>query len=67
MASLATDIAKISIIIPALNEAGRIERAIASTRPSQNTEVITIDGGSSDNTRSIAENMGVTAPDAPIR
>jgi rSAM/selenodomain-associated transferase 2 len=61
----ATGIARISIVIPALNEAGGIERAIASTRPSQNTEVIVVDGGSSDNTRSLAQNMGVKAIDSP--
>jgi rSAM/selenodomain-associated transferase 2 len=61
----ATDLARISIIIPALNEAGKIERAIASTRPSQNTEVIVVDGGSSDNTRSLAQAMGVTAIASP--
>ena len=48
----------ISIIIPALNEAGVIERAIASTTPSVNTEVIVVDGGSSDNTVLLAQNMG---------
>jgi rSAM/selenodomain-associated transferase 2 len=61
----ATDLARISIVIPALNEADRIERAIASTLPSQNTEVIVVDGGSSDNTRSLAQNMGVKAIDSP--
>jgi rSAM/selenodomain-associated transferase 2 len=61
----ATDLARISIVIPALNEAVGIERAIASTRPSQNTEVIVVDGGSSDGTLSLVQNMGVKAISSP--
>jgi rSAM/selenodomain-associated transferase 2 len=61
----ATDLARVSIVIPALNEANRIERAIASTRPSQNTEIVVVDGGSSDNTLSIAQNMGAKAIASP--
>jgi rSAM/selenodomain-associated transferase 2 len=49
---------RISIIIPALNEAGVIEKTIASTTPSLNTEIIVVDGGSSDSTVSLAQNMG---------
>jgi rSAM/selenodomain-associated transferase 2 len=60
-----TDLARISIVIPALNEAAGIERAIASTRPSQNTEVIVVDGGSSDGTLSLVQNMGVKAIASP--
>jgi rSAM/selenodomain-associated transferase 2 len=55
----------ISIIIPALNEAGSIERAIASTTPSVNTEVIVVDGGSVDDTMSLAQNMGAKVISSP--
>jgi glycosyltransferase involved in cell wall biosynthesis len=36
--------AKISIIIPVLNEAENIKQAIACTQPSTNIEVIVVDG-----------------------
>jgi rSAM/selenodomain-associated transferase 2 len=50
------DIAKkISIIIPTLNEANNIDRAIASIPISQPIEVIIVDGGSSDRTVEIAQ------------
>lgn len=50
--------AKISIIIPTLNEAGNIKKAIASTQPSTNIEVIVVDGGSQDETINIAKSLG---------
>ncbi|HEY9801240.1 MAG TPA: TIGR04283 family arsenosugar biosynthesis glycosyltransferase [Leptolyngbyaceae cyanobacterium] len=50
---------KISIIIPALNEAGNIKQTIATTQPSQNVEVIVVDGGSQDDTVAIAQSLGV--------
>ena len=50
---------KISIIIPAINEAGNIKTAIASTQGSINIEVIVIDGGSQDDTVAIAQSLGV--------
>ncbi|MBD2518698.1 TIGR04283 family arsenosugar biosynthesis glycosyltransferase [Nostoc sp. FACHB-973] len=51
--------AKISIIIPAINEAGNIKEAIATTQISTNIEVIVVDGGSSDDTAAIAQSLGV--------
>ncbi|MBG1265793.1 TIGR04283 family arsenosugar biosynthesis glycosyltransferase [Nostoc sp. WHI] len=51
--------AKISIIIPTLNEAGNIKEAIAITQPSTNVEVIVVDGGSKDDTVKIAQSLGV--------
>lgn len=51
--------ARISIIIPVLNEAQNIEGAIASTQPSTNIEVIVVDGGSQDDTYKIADNLNV--------
>ncbi|MDZ8225231.1 TIGR04283 family arsenosugar biosynthesis glycosyltransferase [Nostoc sp. ChiVER01] len=51
--------AKISIIIPAINEAGNIKKAIATTQANLNIEVIVVDGGSSDDTVAIAQSLGV--------
>ncbi len=54
------DAARISIIIPTLNEAGYIKEAIATTQAYTNIEVIIVDGGSKDDTIEIAESLGVT-------
>ena len=53
------DAAKISIIIPAINEAGNIKKAIATTQGSINIEVIVVDGGSNDDTVAIAQSLNV--------
>jgi len=47
---------KISIIVPALNEAEGIAAVLAGLAPLRNRghEVIVVDGGSSDNTRELA-------------
>ncbi|MBD2343265.1 TIGR04283 family arsenosugar biosynthesis glycosyltransferase [Anabaena subtropica] len=50
---------KISIVIPALNEAENIQQAIATTQPSADIEVIVVDGGSQDDTVAIAQSLGV--------
>ena len=50
---------KISIIIPTYNEAGNIREAIACTQPSTNVELIVVDGGSQDDTVTIAESLNV--------
>jgi rSAM/selenodomain-associated transferase 2 len=51
--------AKISIIIPTLNERENIKAAIATTQPSLNIEVIVVDGGSQDDTVAIVQSLGV--------
>ncbi|MGH1396704.1 MAG: TIGR04283 family arsenosugar biosynthesis glycosyltransferase [Trichormus sp.] len=51
--------AKISIIIPTLNEAGNIKTAIATTQSGTNIEVIVVDAGSQDETVAIAHSLGV--------
>ena len=53
------DAVKISIIIPTLNEAENIKKAIATTQRSINIEVIIVDAGSEDGTVEIAQSLGV--------
>ena len=47
----------LTVIIPALNEEGNIERTIASARDEE-SEVIVVDGGSKDNTANRASHAG---------
>ena len=49
---------KISVIIPALDEAAHIERAVNSAQVASADEVLVVDGGSSDETRALAEKRG---------
>ncbi|AFY58001.1 glycosyl transferase [Rivularia sp. PCC 7116] len=51
--------AKISVIIPTLNESKNLKATLVSTQTSTNVEVIVVDGGSDDNTVDIAESLGV--------
>lgn len=51
---------RISIIIPALNEATGIAEAVEHARACQPHEVLVVDGGSSDETRAIAQQSGAT-------
>jgi len=49
---------KLSIIIPALNEAGSIEQLLMSVRElGMPAEVIVVDGGSEDNTHKLAQSL----------
>jgi rSAM/selenodomain-associated transferase 2/rSAM/selenodomain-associated transferase 1 len=52
--------AGISIIIPSLNEADHIAETIASIGHGDNTQIIVTDGGSLDDTVSIARSLGAT-------
>ena len=58
--------ARISIVVPALNEAGGIVRALQALQAQRAAghEVIVVDGGSSDTTRSLAEGLADRVLDA---
>ena len=59
---------RLSIIIPVLNEAGGIAATLAAARAAAvdtDTEIIVVDGGSSDTTRSIATASTVRVIDGP--
>jgi uncharacterized protein len=57
--------AKISIVIPALNEAATIGQVLANLHSLPNLEVILVDGGSSDDTVSISQGLGIDVISAP--
>ncbi len=59
ISSLASSKAKISIVIPVLNEAATIAKVLADLHSLPNVEVIVIDGGSSDDTISIVAGLGI--------
>jgi rSAM/selenodomain-associated transferase 2 len=56
---------RISIILPVLNEAANLQRAIDSTQPSNDVEVIVVDGGSTDDTCQVAVELGVQLITSP--
>ncbi|MBX3179844.1 MAG: TIGR04283 family arsenosugar biosynthesis glycosyltransferase [Candidatus Hydrogenedentes bacterium] len=56
---------RLSIIIPALNEAERIGPLVQRLCALPNTEIIVVDGGSEDATRAIAASHGAAVIDAP--
>jgi rSAM/selenodomain-associated transferase 2 len=51
--------------MPVLNESANLQRAIDSTQPSDNIEVIVVDGGSSDDTCQVAAACGVKVIASP--
>ncbi|MBD2307184.1 TIGR04283 family arsenosugar biosynthesis glycosyltransferase [Chroococcidiopsis sp. FACHB-1243] len=56
---------RISIIIPAVNEARTIEKTLASTQTGTNVEVIVADGGSQDDTVAISSAWGAKVLSVP--
>ena len=54
------DLSRVSVIIPALNEAAHIAATLQSVNAGRPHEIILVDGGSTDDTRAIAEAVGVT-------
>lgn len=57
----------ISVIIPTLNEAGSIAHVLSQIHPEVTSEVIVVDGGSSDQTVAIAEAGGARVVAEPRR
>jgi rSAM/selenodomain-associated transferase 2 len=60
-----TNLAKISIIIPVLNEASTIKTALAMVQAASNVEIIVVDGGSEDETVAIAKSLGLQVLSSP--
>ncbi len=56
---------EISVIIPALNESGYLERTLSSCVAVPGVEVVVVDGGSDDGTAEIAERCGARSLAAP--
>ncbi len=56
---------KISIVIPAINEARSIATVLSQISDLPNVEVIVVDGGSEDDTISIAQGLGITVISSP--
>ena len=61
-----TIVSRISVVVPALNEAGGIVRALQALQPwrAAGHEVIVVDGGSSDTTRYLCEGLADRVLDA---
>lgn len=59
------DEVRLSVIIPALNEAGRLETVLAAVLRERPFEVIVVDGGSRDETLAIATQAGAAVICAP--
>lgn len=57
--------AKISIVIPVLNEASKIAKTIAIAQSGKNVEILVVDGGSQDNTVELVQSLGLKVLFAP--
>lgn len=57
--------AKISIVIPVLNEASKIAKTIAIAKLGKNIEILVVDGGSQDNTVELVQSLGLKVLFAP--
>jgi hypothetical protein len=58
---------RISVVIPALNEAGHVGAAVVSALTGGAADVLVVDGGSSDSTRAAARQAGARVLDSPRR
>ncbi|MCA9213288.1 MAG: TIGR04283 family arsenosugar biosynthesis glycosyltransferase [Planctomycetales bacterium] len=56
----------VSVIIPALNEAANIQKAVSSAWHAGADEVIVVDGGSRDETASLADSAGGSVLQSPL-
>ncbi|ELR96433.1 TIGR04283 family arsenosugar biosynthesis glycosyltransferase [Gloeocapsa sp. PCC 73106] len=57
----------ISVIIPVVNEAANLEQVLARVKQSSNVEIIVVDGGSCDETITIAQAAGVKVIESAIK
>ena len=55
-----TDLSRVSVIIPALNEAAHIAATLENARKCSPHEIIVVDGGSADETCAVAQRSGAT-------
>lgn len=55
-----TDLSRVSVIIPALNEAAHIAATLEGVRKCSPREIIVVDGGSADETCAVAQRSGAT-------
>lgn len=56
---------RLAIVVPALNESERISATLSRIQPAKNTEIIVADGGSTDDTVTLAEAAGARVVHAP--
>lgn len=57
--------ARITVVLPTLNEAAHIEATLARAMDAENVGVIVVDGGSTDGTAALAEGLGARVLTAP--